>query len=296
MATNQFFNFSPNQVTTEQLLIEDLLIESMKIHGMDVYYLPRESRDKIDRLWGEDQLKTFDTALPIEMYLENTSGMEGEGDLISKFGLEIRDEVTMLVSRRRFNFVVTTLERPREGDIVYVPVFENFFEITYVEHEEHQAMFHTLGRGRGGNVFVYALRMKQFVFSNEQIQTGVEEVDEKLEYPSIDLVLDSGSGDFDAVNKEIVYQGTDLDNATAFATVSTWDTATLTLGVILVNGLFANTANVRGESSGAEWIMSHLDDLTPMEKEYEDLHDNKQVETESNAILSFDENNPFGNP
>lgn len=296
MATNQFFNFSPKQVTTEQLLVEDLLIETIKIHGTDCYYLPRESRDQIDRLMGEDQLKSFGRAYPIEMYLENTTGMEGAGDLISKFGLELKDEVTMLVSRRRFNFVMPSLERPREGDIVYVPLFENFFEITFVEHEDQQAMFHTLGRGRGGNVYVYALRLKQFVFSNEQIQTGVEEVDEQVEYPSMDLILIGGTGEFDATHQEIVYQGTDLDNATAFATVTTWDTNTNRLGVILVNGLFANTANVRGESSGAEWILSHLDDLTPMEKEYEDLHDNKQVETESNALLTFDENNPFGNP
>jgi hypothetical protein len=142
MPTNQFFNFYPEKVTNEQLLVEDLVIEALKIYSMDVFYLPRESRDQIDRLMGEEQLKTFGAAYTIEMYVENVNGMEGEGDLISKFGLEIRDEMTVLVSRRRFIFTVP-LARPREGDIIYMPLVENFFEITFVEHENQQAMFYT---------------------------------------------------------------------------------------------------------------------------------------------------------
>ena len=86
--------------------MEDLVIEAMQIHGMDVYYLPRSSRDSVDLLYGEDPLKEYRKAYPIEMYLEDVTGMEGEGDFISKFGLEIRDEVTMLMSRRRFGFTV----------------------------------------------------------------------------------------------------------------------------------------------------------------------------------------------
>ena len=299
MPTNQFFNFFPEQITSEQLLIEDLVIEANKIHGMDVYYLPRESRDQIDRLMGEEQLKTFDRAYLIEMYLENATGMEGEGDLISKFGLEIRDEVTMLVSRRRFNFTIPELFRPREGDLVYIPLVQNFMEITFVEHENNQAMFYTLGRGRGGNVYVYALRMKQFVFSNEKIQTGTDEVDDQIleSYQLTNLVLTAGgTGTFDVANNELVYQGANLAFANAFGTAHTWDSGNSTLSIALVNGLFSNTANVKGANSGATWVMASLDTNTPLDTQFEDRVDNKIIETESNALLDFDETNPFGNP
>jgi len=296
MPTNHYFNPFPEKITQEQLLVEDLVIEALKIYSMDVYYLPKESRDQIDRLMGEEQLRSFGSAYTIEMYVENVSGMEGEGDLISKFGLEIRDEMTVLVSRRRFNFTIPSLSRPREGDIIYIPMIQNFMEITFVEHENQQAMFYTLGRGRGGNVYVYALRLKQFVFSNEQIRVGVQEVDDQIleSYQLTDLVLTSGTGTFDTTNNEIAYQGTSLANATAFGTVHTWNTTSKTLSIALVNGLFANTANVKGANSGAQWIMASLDTNTPLENQYEDLADNKQIETESNAILDFTETNPFG--
>ena len=103
MATNFYFNpFPTSQITPEQLLVEDLVIEAMQMYGMDVFYLPRSSRDSVDFLFGEDTLKKYDTVFPLEMYMENVTGMEGEQDFISKFGLEIRDEMTLLVSRRRF--------------------------------------------------------------------------------------------------------------------------------------------------------------------------------------------------
>jgi hypothetical protein len=297
MPTNQYFNFFPETVTSEQLLIEDLVIEANKIHGMDVYYLPRESRDQIDKLMGEDQLKTFPQAYIIEMYVENIVGMDGVGDIISKFGMEIRDEMTLLVSRRRFNFTIPSLVRPREGDIIYVPLMQNFMEITFVEHENQQAMFYTLGRGRGGNVYVYALKLKQFVFSNERIQTGVDEVDDQIleSYQLTNLVLTAGgTGTFDVANNEIVYQGANVAYANAFGTAHTWYSGNSTLGIALVNGLFSNTANVKGANSGATWIMASLDTNTPLDLQFEDTVDNKILETESNAILDFSEQNPFG--
>lgn len=298
MPTNHFFNFFPERITQEQLLIEDLVIESLKIHSMDVYYLPRESRDQIDQLMGEDQLKEFNAAHPIEMYMENTTTMEGEGDLITKFGLEIRDEMTLLVSRRRFQFTVP-LSRPREGDIVYVPLLENFFEITFVENENNQAMMYTLGRGRGGNVYVYSLRLKQYVFSHEKVNTGVGEVDEQIHDSNqmVYLYLQSGgTGNFDLANNEIAYQGSSLANATSFGEVLKWDTDNNILGITMVNGTFSNTSNVVGANSGAAWIVTTVDTDTPLAEQFEDPADNKIIETESNAILDFSETNPFGNP
>ena len=273
------------------MLVEDLVIEAMKIHGMDVYYMPRTSRDRVDYIYGEDTLKTYTTAYPIEMYLEDVTGMEGEGDFVSKFGLEIRDETTFLLSRRRFASTVPQI-RPNEGDLIYVPLVQNLFEITFVEHENAQAMYYTLGRGRGGNVYVYALKLKQFVFSNEIIQTGIAEVDEQIRdaYPRTRISLLSGSGTF--IADEIVYQGANLAYATAQAIV--YDTtANSSIDIIRVIGNFAS-GNVRGNTSSANWIINTVSDTATMNTAFEDVVDNSRIESEADGILDFTENNPFG--
>jgi hypothetical protein len=292
MATNQFFNpFPQGQITSEQLLVEDLVIEAMKIYGMDVFYLPRSSRDQVDYLFGEDTLKQYTSAFPIEMYLENVTGMDGEGDFISKFGLEIRDEVSLLVSRRRFAATVAQ-NRPNEGDLIYIPLVENFFEITFVEHENDQAMFYTLGRGRGGNVYVYALKLKQFVFSNEVVETGIAEIDNQIRdhYPRTRVTLTSGSGTF--VRDEIVYVGASLANATAQAIVHSF-TPNTHIDIYRVRGEFT-TGNITGNTSGALWSINTVSDTATMDDAFEDIVDNNRIETESDGIIDFSEVNPFG--
>ena len=292
MATNQFFNpFPQGQITSEQLLVEDLVIEAMKIYGMDVFYLPRSSRDQVDYLFGEDTLKQYISAFPIEMYLENVTGMDGEGDFISKFGLEIRDEVSLLVSRRRFAATVAQ-NRPNEGDLIYIPLVENFFEITFVEHENDQAMFYTLGRGRGGNVYVYALKLKQFVFSNEVVETGIAEIDNQIRdhYPRTRVTLTSGSGTF--VRDEIVYVGASLATATAQALVHSF-TPNTHIDIYRVRGDFT-TGNITGNTSGALWSINTVSDTATMDDAFEDIVDNNRIETESDGIIDFSEVNPFG--
>jgi hypothetical protein len=300
MPTNFYFNnFPQHQITSEQLLVEDLVIEAMQIHGMDVYYLPQTSRDQVDMLYGEDTLKEFRSAYGIEMYLENVSGMDGEGDFISKFGLEIRDEVTLLMSRRRFASLGTTLIRPREGDLVYIPLLQNFFEISFVEHENNQAMFYTLGRGRGGNVYVYALKLKQFVFSEEIISTGVDEIDDQIfdSYKRASLplanttVFPAGTGSF--VPGEIIYQGSSLATANAQAIVYSY-TAHSSVDIIQVQGTFAS-GNIRGNTSNAlRSALSYNDDTQVGNNLFEDIADNVRIETEADGILDFTEHNPFG--
>ena len=305
MPTNFYFNnFPSQQITPEQLLVEDLVIEAMQIHGMDVFYLPRTSRDQVDYLYGEDTLKQYVTAYSLEMYLENVSGMDGEQDFISKFGLEIRDELTMLVSRRRFKYATgsSNLIHPREGDIVYVPLVQNFFEITFVENENDQAMFYTLGRGRGGNVYVYALRMKQFVFSNEIIATGIEEIDEQIRdnyaRSQLNMSLTVGTGTYLA--DEVVFQSPDrtVANATATAIVHTWTKgATRKLDVYRVIGSFANSSNTIGATSGAYYTTAGLiSDTAFDDSPFEDIIDNSRIESESDSIIDFTEVNPFGEP
>ena len=301
MATSVYFNnFPSGQITSEQLLVEDLLIESMQIHGMDVFYLPRTSRDSVDQLFGEDTLKQYLTAYNIEMYLENVTGMEGEGDFISKFGLEIRDEISLLVSRRRFKYATeaANLIRPREGDLIYVPLIQNFFEITFVEHENDQAMFYTLGRGRGGNVYVYALKLKQFVFSEEIISTGIQQIDEQIRdsYKRVQISLKSG-GTGTYANDEIVFQGTTLANASAQAIVHNWNSGSRLLDVYRTQGTFASNTVITGVTSTASFTSNTtlaVSDSAFDSNAFEDVVDNTIIQNESDSILDWTETNPFG--
>jgi hypothetical protein len=297
VAANFYFNnFPANQITSEQLLVEDLVIEALKIYGMDVYYLPRTTRDEVDYLFGEDTLKEYRTAHPIEMYLENTTAMDGEGDFISKFGLEIRDEVTMLVSRLRFRYTVNGYTRPREGDLIYVPMMTSFFEITNVESENNQAMFYTLGRGRGGNVYVYALQMKQFVFSSEIINTGVKEIDVVIRdyYPKTRLSLSAG-GTGGYLNDEIVYQGSSLASANAQAIVHDY-VADQYVEVYRVQGNFTTGLLKGNTSTSTSRTISVVSDAATTNNVFEDIFDNARIEASSDGIIDFTERNPFGEP
>ena len=266
---------------------------------MDIFYMPRSSRDSVDLLYGEDTLKTYTSAYPLEMYLEDVTGMEGEGDFMSKFGLEIRDELTFLVSRRRFAFTVNQL-RPNEGDLIYVPMLQNFFEITFVEHENGQAMYYTLGRGRGGNVYVYALKLKQYVFSDEVVDTGVTEVDEQVFdlYRRTNIPYAETGNNIRYRISEIVYQGSDLANANAQGIVHSVNTiGNNYLQLIRVQGNFANGTIIIGETSNARYgMIGTIDDMTPFDTTTEDLNDNYDIEFESDDIIDFTEVNPFGEP
>ncbi|MCK9369363.1 hypothetical protein M0R04_05440 [Candidatus Dojkabacteria bacterium] len=291
MATNNYFNLFPKNITQEQLLIEDLVIESLKIHGMDIFYMPRSSQDNFDYLYGEDQLKQYTVAYPIEMYLENVTGMSGEGDFMSKFGLEIRDDVNLLVSRRRFLSTVPQI-RPNEGDLIYIPLVQNFFEITFVEHENDQAMFYTLGRGRGGNVYVFSLKMKQYVFSNEIIQTGIKEIDEQIrdEYPKVRITLSNVTGKF--LVDEVIYQGTSYGARTVDALVHNF-TPNTSIDVYRTRGIFQDEY-IYGVTSGASANVIIASDTATMNNTFEDIIDNNRIELESDIILDWTEKNPFG--
>ena len=155
-------------------------------------------------------------------------------------------------------------------------------------------MFYTLGRGRGANVYVYALKLKQFVFSNEIIDTGIKEVDEQIRdaYPRTRIALSTGTGKF--VNDEIIFQGPNLSFSTAQAVV--YDlTPNIHVDVIRVQGNFVS-GNVVGNTSGAQWIINTISDTATMNNAFEDVVDNARIESESDGIIDFTENNPFGEP
>jgi hypothetical protein len=180
MPTNFYINNFES--SPEQNLIHDLIIESIKFYGMDVYWIPRlSSVTGRDQLYGEDSLSYFNLARTIEMYIKNVEGFEGEGEFLSKFGLDIRDQITFTVSIRRFHQLGAVEElptvpasqssfaRPREGDLIYLPLNRKLFEIQFVEHE---SMFYT-----AGTLPVYDLRCELFVYNNQKFSTGIAEID-----------------------------------------------------------------------------------------------------------------------
>ena len=172
MATNPYFSQS---VRSEQSLYEDIVIESLKMYGQDIYYLPRDIISE-DRILGEDIPSRFNSSYKVEMYIENVDGFDGEGDLFTKFGVEIRDQATFIISRRRWSQTVhrydndITVSRPSEGDLLYIPFSKKLFEITHVEHEQP---FYQLQ-----NLPTYKLRCELFEYGNEDIVTGVEAIDD----------------------------------------------------------------------------------------------------------------------
>ena len=130
MPTNVYFDTG---TTSEQRLYEDIIIEQLKIYGQDVYYLPRKLANK-DSIFGEDPASSFDDSYIIEMYVDNTDGYMGEQEIIKKFGLELRDDITFVVSKLRWETLISNnsdlvVERPQEGDLVYFPTTNAFFEI-----------------------------------------------------------------------------------------------------------------------------------------------------------------------
>lgn len=155
----------------EQNLIEDLIIESIRIYGFDVWYIPRTLVAK-DELLNEDDLSTFNSAYMMEMYVKNVDGFGGDGDFLSKFGLQINDSMTLSVSMRRFGEDVglyTQEVRPNEGDLIYFPLNRKMFEVKFVEHE---SIFYQMGA-----LQMYDLRCELFEYSQERFNTGVSDID-----------------------------------------------------------------------------------------------------------------------
>jgi hypothetical protein len=195
MATNAYFQSGiPGGRSSEQLLMEDIIIECLKIYGLDTYYLPRHKVNE-DTILGEDTLNDFEHAYPLEMYMQNVTGFEGDGDLMSKFGVEIRDTATFIVARRRWdevvarsgNAVLTT--RPAEGDVIYFPFTKAFFEIKFVESTDP---FFQVGK-----LYVYKLQCELMQYSSERFNTGISDIDSIADGVSLDinefnLMLESG--------------------------------------------------------------------------------------------------------
>jgi len=187
MPTNFYFqNGNTSGTTNEQRLLEDLIIESIKIYGHDVYYLPRTSV-KQDNILGEDVLSRFENAYPMEMYLNNVDGWEGNNELFTKFGIQITHQATFVVAKRRWEDCLNSAplealqlpNRPAEGDLIYFSKTKSMFEIKFVQHLDP---FYQLGK-----FYVYSMNCELYQFSSEDFETGINAIDSAENKSSFDM-------------------------------------------------------------------------------------------------------------
>lgn len=182
MPINHFIQ--PHNEASEQTLVEELIIEAIQINGVDVYYLPM-TRVGEDALMNEISYARFKDAYTIEVYIKSYSNFEGDGNFLSKFGLEVRDQIEITMARRRFQECVgqfTQDVRPKEGDLVYVPMIEAVYEIKYVETA---GIFYQFGK-----LQTYDITLELYEYSNEVFETGIEELDKKYNDKSTNISPD----------------------------------------------------------------------------------------------------------
>jgi len=307
MATNKFFR---HQVKSEQDLVEDLTIETIQIYGHDVIYIPRTLVNR-DFLFGEDTISNFEQGIGMEMYISSVDGFEGEGDFASKFGIQIKDTVEFIVSKKIFSKNLShesAINRPREGDLIYLPLSKGLFEIKFVEHENP---FYQLGR-----LYSYKLSCELFEYSEEDFTTGFTDIDKIVEIAE-DVAFNiyvTGGFTSDYSVGEYVYQGTagfgpNGVSASWYATVLNWVTAgtagpsgagykLLTVaGPSGATGLsvgVSSTEGISGASSDTFYYAGNtLDPAIRTVVIADDYDDSDDLELQADSIFDFTETDPF---
>lgn len=286
MATNPYFK---QGVRSEQSLYEDIIIEGLKMYGQDVYYLPREIINK-DNVFLDDVPSRFGSSYKVEMYIENTEAFEGEGDLFTKFGIELRDQANFIVSRKRWkNLVGSRLAeknfRPREGDLIYLTLSQSIFEIRRVETE---TPFYQLQ-----NLPTFRMQCELFEYNDEDFDTGIDAI-QKVEVESayqVELTMDSAAGYdvgetvlqvYDTYNmKGEIVDWSDSDKVLQLAHVGATDGKFHT---------FTTAQPVVGQTSGATSTPTFIQELQKIQADAQNtIFDNFESD-----FLDFSESNPFG--
>tara|TARA_B000000477_G_scaffold47589_1_gene40187 strand:+ start:4602 stop:5534 length:933 start_codon:yes stop_codon:yes gene_type:complete len=310
MATSVYFS---GAVKSEQDLYEDLVTESIKIFGQDVVYIPR-TRISEDALLNEEWSE-YTAAYPIEMYLENAEGFEGDGNLLGKFGLEIRDQADFVVTKRRWDSVVgvnvndvgySRKGKPAEGDLIYMTMTQRLFEIKYVEPKNP---FYQLA-----DLPSYTLTAELFEYNDQHFDTGWDEID-KIEWDnatSYSYVLTSSSNSYTLGEKVTQWTGSndgDGDPINVEGYVAGWDGDNNRITLISPHqstngdGTFmqfsvqaASNRKLVGTESGTS-LNIVTDETTTITQYNQDVFaDNDEFELAGDAVIDFTESNPFGDP
>ena len=283
MATNVFFNHAVN---SEQHLYEDLVVESLRMYGHETMYLPRQVIEE-DSILNEDVQSKFGDAYSVEMYIENTDGFEGEGDLMSKFGLQIRDQATFVISLRSWERFISldsnlaTSFRPNEGDLIYFPLSGSMFEIKFVEHEDP---FYQVGK-----LFVFKLRCELFEYSQEDFDTGIGDIDliEDEQAYSLNMTMNNGNATDYLANETLALNGT------VVAEVVSWNEPTSKL---LAKDITTTrqVGDVLNGANGATFTIASIDDRMTFNNDA--AAQNLDFENKDSSYLDLSETNPFGEP
>jgi len=312
MPRNVFFS---QGTKSEQNLVEDLVIEALKIYGFELYYLPRNMVSR-DLILNEDIESRFDEAYMIEMYIENTEGFGGDGIFMSKFGLQIREQATFVVSKKQWSKLVGVWnngiisDRPEEGDLLYFPLTKSFFDIKFVEH---QSPFYQLTQ-----VPVFKLQCELFEYNNEVVDTGNSEVDKLEQNFSTETYLQiSGSGQKFTIGEMVTQTlspATETSNSVEIygkvlryiQEVST-DPLKVAIGEISTNtgeyGMFQASSGsadaLVGQKSGVAWSITRVYDIADTDTNLTFVNNDRQAqnrdfEVQGNSVIDFSESNPFG--
>lgn len=287
MTTNPFFKYNQR---SEQNLYEDLTIEALQFYGQDVYYLPREIVNK-DSVFLDDIPSRFSSKYKIEMYIENTDGFDGEGDLFTRFGIELRDQATFVVARKRWsrligNNLASQNFRPREGDLIYLPLSQSIFQITKVETE---TPFYQLSQ-----LPTFRMQCELFEYNDEDFDVALDGV-QAIEYEgayTYKLTMDSASNGY--ITGETIAQT--FTDYIMKGEVSFWSDSGNELRLAHVGSTdgkfhnFTTTAQVVGETSGATATPTLVEELQNIQKDAQ----NAIFDDFENDFLDFSEGNPFG--
>ena len=279
MATNSYFRTF--DARNEQELLHSLTQESIKIYGHDVSYIPR-TLVNTDTVLGEDSISEYKDAYSVEMFIKSVDGFEGEGDLISKFGLEVRDQIVFSLARRAWEGLDLGV-RPKEGDLVYFPLTSKLFQIMFVEHE---TPFY-----QNGALPTFDLTCELFVYSDEKMDTDVDDIDVIEQKQSFvrTFELSSVSGTFS--------EGETVTGGTSAITgeVARWDATTSYLYLINMTGNFTLNEILTGATStatGTYSVKRTTDETTETlstidSGQSDNVSSNKQFEIDADSVLDF---------
>jgi hypothetical protein len=286
MATNPYLNLTNRH--SEQDLVEDVTVELIKATGQDCLYIPRKYFN-IDKIFGEDPASSFEKTYTVEMYILSYKGFEGT-DIITQFGVEIKDKINLLVARRRFKQQIsnydTTISRPREGDLIYFPLSKSLFEINFVEHENP---LYPLGK-----LYSYVITAELFTYSYEKINTQNNNIDTVYNISQDDsqYILAGGTGSFTVGNIVKLQSGITVLGE---GTVSYSNNNIIKLsGITGTFGYTGNTSYIVYSNSNPGVCYSSIQNYTIPKNNIlgttAGINDNLQEEAEE---LNFDINNPF---
>lgn len=279
MARNNYFKVS----SRESDLFEQLVVEQIKIYGFDVHYIFRKFQN-LDNLFGEDTISKFDRSFQIEMFVSNYEFFETQNKIMDKFGINLQDAVTLMVSKKRFSEEAAkygTDTKPQEGDLIYFPEYGGLYEVKYV--------------GSRNSFFAYEISCELFRYSGEQIDTEIKEVDDIEQNILTDVrefAISGVCGEF--FEGERVYQGICLGSSSWSATILNFNALTNTIQVHTEVGTPTSLSFIRGEKSSA---FASYDSLVTTEKKFvnANLDDGGDIEKEraSLDIIDFTDKDPF---